>query len=378
MDMAETATGSIDENQERYAGDQSAKLGVCQRKTRAWCPSHRWLETMETTTTSRAGVTRETNSHKSCTTILLCLCPARTHLTGQPGAGKLHNLHLRAREKHTSIDGPAGRDMTNDDDSRTLILDRETDDLQELSEYLDVLSSSTRLKILKVIERRPKDVRQISSEIETSYENTKKHLDKLLSIGVVRKEAGLSRPTAKGVRPVWKYSLVPGGLETITRSLGLFANLKLTLTDTTLAKKLASVRETISGEFFEQQHPVVILLGGEEDGRVFPLEHDTIAVGRVDPGASGRSDPERDIVLGEDYAAVTRVSKPHARLTRQADAWLIEDCGSTGGTFVNSTSLDRGTRRELHDGDLIELAKGAPGATLVFVVPGGVPPADAV
>jgi len=267
--------------------------------------------------------------------------------------------------------------MTSDDDSRTLILDIDSDDLQELSEYLDVLSSSTRLKILKVIERTPKDVRQISSEIETSYENTKKHLDKLLSIGVVRKEAGLSRPTSKGIHPVWKYSLVPGGLEAITRSLGLFANLKLTLTDAVLAKKLAGVRETFSGEFFGQR-PVVILLGGVEDGKVFPIEHDTIAIGRVDPDAPGRSDPERDIILSEEYAAVTRVSRPHARLTRRADAWLIEDSGSTGGTFVNGMPLDRGKRRELHDGDLIELAKGAPGATLVFVVPGGVPPSDAV
>ena len=264
--------------------------------------------------------------------------------------------------------------MTNNDDSRTLVLDIDTNDLQELSEYLDVLSSSTRLKILKVIERRPKDVRQISSEIETSYENTKKHLDKLLSIGVVRKEAGLSRPTAKGIHPVWKYSLVPGGLEAITRSLGLFANLKLTLTDAVLAEKLAGVRETLSGEFAGQP-PAFILLGGAEDGRVFPLGHDSVAVGRADPSVPGRA--EREIVLSEEYAAVTRVSRPHARLTRRDGAWFIEDCGSTGGTFVNSAPLDRGARRELHDGDLVELAKGAQGATLVFVVPGGVPPSDA-
>jgi predicted transcriptional regulator len=91
--------------------------------------------------------------------------------------------------------------MTRDDDSRTLILGTDTDDLKELSEYLDVLSSSTRLKILKVIERRPKDVRQISYEIETSYENTKKHLDKLMSIGVVRKEAGSHGRPQKGFTP---------------------------------------------------------------------------------------------------------------------------------------------------------------------------------
>ncbi len=264
--------------------------------------------------------------------------------------------------------------MTRDDDSRTLILGTDTDDLKELSEYLDVLSSSTRLKILKVIERRPKDVRQISYEIETSYENTKKHLDKLMSIGVVRKEAGLSRPTAKGVHPVWKYSLVPGGLEAITRSLGLFANLNLTLTDAVLAEKLAGVRETFSGEFAGQS-PVFILLGGADDGKVFPIREDSVALGREDPGASGRAGQE--IVLGEEYAAVTRVSRPHARLTRRQDAWFIEDCGSTGGTFLNGTQVERGARRELRDGDLVELAKGAPGATLVFVVPGGVRPPDA-
>ena len=44
----------------------------------------------------------------------------------------------------------------------------------------------------------------------TSYENTKKHLDKLMSIGVIKKEAGLGAPTSKGIHPVWQYSLVPG------------------------------------------------------------------------------------------------------------------------------------------------------------------------
>ncbi|MDR9815334.1 MAG: FHA domain-containing protein [Candidatus Methanoculleus thermohydrogenotrophicum] len=288
----------------------------------------------------------------------------------------VHNLHQRVCGNIQQREGREDEDMTNDDVSKTLILDMDGDDLQELSEYLDVLSSSTRLRILKAIERRPKDIRQISSEIETSYENTRKHINKLLSIGVVRKEAGLSRPTARGVRPVWKYSLVPGGLEMITRNLGLFANLKLTLTDAVLAEKLAGVRETFSGEF-SGQLPVLILLGGAEDGKVFPLRHETIAIGRVDPDAPGRPDHDDEILLGDDYAAVTRISRPHARLTRRDDTWFIEDCGSTGGTFVNGTQLDRGRRQELHDGDLIELAKGAPGATLVFVVPGEVLPSDA-
>ena len=61
----------------------------------------------------------------------------------------------------------------------------------------------------------------------TSYENTKKHLDKLMSIGVIKKEAGLGAPTSKGIHPVWQYSLVPGGLESIIRNLGLFSNTRV-------------------------------------------------------------------------------------------------------------------------------------------------------
>ena len=54
------------------------------------------------------------------------------------------------------------------------------------------------LRILKFLEKKPRDARGISKEIETSYENTKKHLDKLLSIGVIKKEAGLGAPTQRG------------------------------------------------------------------------------------------------------------------------------------------------------------------------------------
>ncbi|MDD1673640.1 MAG: hypothetical protein LUP99_04440, partial [Methanomicrobiales archaeon] len=75
--------------------------------------------------------------------------------------------------------------MSGQPPSETLLGTGDIDFLQELSEYLDVLSSSVRLRILKLIEKKPKDARTISHEIETSYENTKKHLDKLLSIGLI-------------------------------------------------------------------------------------------------------------------------------------------------------------------------------------------------
>ncbi len=109
----------------------------------------------------------------------------------------------------------------------TIIVHEDSDSLEELSEYLDVLSSSARLRILKFLEKKPRDARAISKEIETSYENTKKHLDKLLSVGIIKKEAGLGAPTSKGIHPVWEYSIVPGGLEAIIRNLGLFSNTRV-------------------------------------------------------------------------------------------------------------------------------------------------------
>ncbi|MFA7304968.1 MAG: ArsR family transcriptional regulator, partial [Methanoregula sp.] len=110
------------------------------------------------------------------------------------------------------------------DRSPTIVVDDAVDSLDELSEYLDVLSSSARLRILKFLEKKPSDVRTISRAIEISYENTKKHLDKLLVIGVIKKKAGLSTSTPRGVLPVWKYSVVSGGLEAIIRNLSLFSN----------------------------------------------------------------------------------------------------------------------------------------------------------
>jgi hypothetical protein len=127
--------------------------------------------------------------------------------------------------------------MTGKPPSETLMGAGDIDFLQELSEYLDVLSNSVRLRILKLIEKKPKDARTISHEIETSYENTKKHLDKLLSIGLIRKEAGIGKPTSKGVHPVWEYSLVPGALEAVTRNLALFSNTPITSDNRVLSDK---------------------------------------------------------------------------------------------------------------------------------------------
>ena len=49
-----------------------------------------------------------------------------------------------------------------------------------------------------MIEREPKEITEIASRINTSYANTKKHIDQLVHIGLVQKEAGFGRETVKG------------------------------------------------------------------------------------------------------------------------------------------------------------------------------------
>ena len=52
------------------------------------------------------------------------------------------------------------------DKSPTIVVEDTAESLDELSEYLDVLSSSARLRIVKFLEKKPRDARAISHEIE--------------------------------------------------------------------------------------------------------------------------------------------------------------------------------------------------------------------
>lgn len=256
-----------------------------------------------------------------------------------------------------------------DDTSRTVECLDDLDPLTELSEYLDVLSNSTRLQILRCLQKRPCTTREISRDVKTSYENTKKHLERLCLIGVVRKEAGITDPLMKGVQLYWKYSLVPGGLESVIRNLGLFSHMKMHIVHGGITEKIDATRKMLSCELLTKD-PVLIVLGGPDDGMTFPLKQDTIRVGRTDPRNKGLIDPGENLVLSQGYSAVSRVSLPHAQVVRDGNVWCIEDCGSRGGTAINKTVLGRKQRVLLKDGDLIELSKGNTGAKLLLIIPG--------
>ncbi len=75
----------------------------------------------------------------------------------------------------------------------------------------------------------------------------------------------------------------------------------------------------MSAQYFFTMH------AGPTPGKVFDLEGMVITIGRDSGNEVVVNDPE--------------VSRKHARLTFQGGTWVIEDLGSTNGTFVNESRL---------------------------------------
>jgi two-component system cell cycle response regulator len=76
-------------------------------------------------------------------------------------------------------------------------------------------------------------------------------------------------------------------------------------------------------------------------GRRYSLNKDELAIGRL---------PELDIPVETDS-----VSRRHARIVnREGQGWMVEDLGSTNGTFVNDVRVER---RALADGDIVRVGE---------------------
>src|SRR5512134_2017294 len=112
------------------------------------------------------------------------------------------------------------------------------------------------------------------------------------------------------------------------------------------------------GEFMAS-HFQLIMRSGPTPGAAFTLEGDQISVGR---------DSTNEIVIND-----AEVSRRHARLTFQGGKYVLEDLGSTNGTFVNGQRL--AGPRVLKAGEVVsfgeqivlvfEAINADPGATMV-------------
>jgi len=90
-----------------------------------------------------------------------------------------------------------------------------------------------------------------------------------------------------------------------------------------------------------ENHPRLVLDTGPRAGQVILLAQEWLTLGRAS---------DNDIVLQD-----LEVSRHHARLRRSERGWVLEDLGSTNGTYVNGSRL--AAPHLLRHGDVIDLSE---------------------
>ena len=93
---------------------------------------------------------------------------------------------------------------------------------------------------------------------------------------------------------------------------------------------------------------LVVKRGGAETDIAFPLSPPAI-IGRFDPAVG-----PIDVDLAE-MPEGSYVSRKHAKISCDGDAWTITDLGSSNGTFVLRDDFERVESAELNDGTEIAL-----------------------
>ena len=117
---------------------------------------------------------------------------------------------------------------------------------------------------------------------------------------------------------------------------------------------LVNVPENQSAEFSSKQpHATLVIERGGMPGTEFALTSDESTIGRWD--ADNGIFPDIDLDAFDDDA---KVSRRHARISRNNGSYFIEDLGSTNGTYVNrGRRLLPGNIQILSDGDEVIVGK---------------------
>ena len=115
----------------------------------------------------------------------------------------------------------------------------------------------------------------------------------------------------------------------------------------------AALNVSASASAAPQAHARLVIERGKSVGKQFLLNSAESHIGRWD--ADGGIFPDVDLDSDDPEA---KVSRRHARITFNEGKYLLEDLGSTNGTFINrGKRLPKGTRQPLSDGDEIIVGK---------------------
>src|SRR5205823_7940142 len=104
----------------------------------------------------------------------------------------------------------------------------------------------------------------------------------------------------------------------------------------------------------------LVVVGTTELDSSFQLHKENSLVGRIDPNSG--IFPEVDLSRFDPH---TKVSRRHARIFREGEAFMVEDLGSVNGTVINDViRLEPRQPRALGSGDRIRMGE----TTLHFLV----------
>lgn len=90
--------------------------------------------------------------------------------------------------------------------------------------------------------------------------------------------------------------------------------------------------------------PKLMITAGPQEGTEIPLNKDEITIGRATVNAWW------DVGLQDKS-----VSRPHLKIERQGEKWIVEDLGSSNGTTLNNAPLTK--PMELNDGAVIAVGE---------------------
>lgn len=210
-----------------------------------------------------------------------------------------------------------------------------------LAEALQAIANATRLRVLRSLQV-PRTLHEIEVPIQAddhdrniARQTVRAHLDKLLGAGLVT-----VRPSERSARNAPEYSLNHQALFTLVEDLREVARLRgLVEPAGATMPGQAAARPVETG-------PLLLLVKGVEEGRVFPLhERDAWLIGR-----------RRGADVPLDYDPF--VSSENTLIRRAAGAFTVEDLPvSRNGTSLNLRPLERGVPHPLRHGDLVGVGR---------------------
>lgn len=217
--------------------------------------------------------------------------------------------------------------------------DLNEDDLERIAALLGPLGSPLRLRLLRFLTR-PHYLEEVGSHLKLTRQAARKHLDKLVAIGVLER-----RPGVRDTGPVTEYVLNPRALFLIYDEFEKLGSLHRQERDAHLVRTLHSDGGTPGAS--PPAGPSLTIVRGFQAGRRFAL-----MPGRDRLAVLGR-DPHCLVPLEHDPYA----SNKHAELRRDGARYILTDLRSTNGTTHNWATLPRGGEVALRHGDVVGVGK---------------------